>query len=520
MKSVGSLVIILAVLLSVSPVQADNLSESEIESDTSLPQSQRRMPFEDLDNTELDRPTFRGDSVFLDSFIQYACSTYHIPGLATYIVKDGQCVWNCVYGYANLDDSIEVADTTLFQLESISKTFTGTALMQLWERGLFDLHDNINDYLPITVTNPFFPDSVITFWNLLTHSSGIKDNWDVLDSTYFWGGDNPIGLGEFLANYLTPGGVYHDSANNFYTWPPGAQYEYCNVGVALVGCLVEALIGDSFPVYCQDSIFTPLSMNETSWFFANLDTNNIAIGYRWYGGSYHPYPYSSAAYYPAANLRTSSIQLARFLTAFMQYGEIDSVRILDSTTVDLMITPQGPSCLTYPPFQDSIGLVWFFGHDGPRWLWGHAGGGWGYTCVMAFCTEENTGVIALSNIYPYDCGPGLYLIMHELFEYAAQLGIVEAEDYSPSYCGFSLCQTYPNPFNRSTTIRFVLPRYAHVKLKVHNILGQEVAALVDDELGVGEYSVFFDAERLPTGVYFIKFMAGDYSATGKALLIR
>jgi hypothetical protein len=44
--------------------------------------------------------------------------TFHIPGLATYIVKDGQCMWNCGYGYANLDDSIEVADTTLFQLES------------------------------------------------------------------------------------------------------------------------------------------------------------------------------------------------------------------------------------------------------------------------------------------------------------------------------------------------------------------------------------------------------------------
>lgn len=412
MKKVGVLEGVIIGLFVLSIAQATNKVEFGLISSNLLNQ------------TEFDRSAIQGDSVYLDSFIRVTMGLSHIPGLATYIIKDGQCIWNGVYGYANLEDSIPVADTTIFVMASVSKTFTATALMQLWERGLFNLDDNINDYLPFDVINPYCPDSVITIYNLLTHTSSIEDNWPVLDSLDFWGGDHHIPLLEFLENYLVPGGAYYDPVSNFYSWLPGTRWEYCNVNFGLIGHIVQ-MLADSFPVYCQDSIFDPLNMNETSWFYADLDTSNIAIGYDYIGGSYVPYGLYSFVIYPAGMVKTSSAQLAQWITAFLQYGQVGGQRILDSTTVKLMLTPQGGYSTNYPPGADSIGLGWFFDICGNRQLWNHKGGTYGYCNSIDLCFEENTGVIALCNGHPYDTYYGIYDIVYELFEYAAQYGIGE-----------------------------------------------------------------------------------------------
>ena len=422
----------------------------------------------------------RFDSTSLDSVIRAACSTYHIPGVATWTSKNGQVIWRQCYGYANLEDSIPVADTTLFMLASISKTVTATAIMQLWERGVFGLDDDINNYLPFNVRNPNYPDSIITFRMLMTHTSSINDNMRVYDSLYVWGGDSPIPLGSFLEDYLVPGGVYYDSAANYRWWAPGRAFNYCNVAVGLLGYLVQ-VIADSFPVYCQDSIFGPLSMNETSWFLAGLDTNQIAVPYHWTGSYYQPYQHYGFPTYPDGQLRTSILQLARHLTAFMQYGMIDSVRILDSTTVELMRTIQyqiTPNWMT--------GLIWMYWNPSTRWLWFHDGDDYGVSTVAAFCPAESSAVIVLTN---GESWPGTQLIMNALFDYAQTPGIVEDK-------------------SSSRNIRASIPTIVHgvlnlqseiynlkAEIKLLDITGRKVADL---KAGAN------DIRHLAPGVYFIR----------------
>jgi hypothetical protein len=85
---------------------------------------------------------------------------------------------------------------------------------------------------------------------------------------------------------------------------------------------------------------------------------------------------------------------------------------------------------------------------------------------------------------------------------------------------FSLFQNYPNPFNPSTTIRYALPGRSNVTLAVLNMLGQQVATLVNGEIEAGHHEVQFDAPGLASGVYFYRLQAGGYTQTRKLLLVR
>ena len=95
---------------------------------------------------------------------------------------------------------------------------------------------------------------------------------------------------------------------------------------------------------------------------------------------------------------------------------------------------------------------------------------------------------------------------------------VTGEEIIPE--GFALEQNYPNPFNPSTTIQYDLPVAGFVTLKVFDVLGREVAVLVQEYLKAGQYNVTFNAEGLPSGVYLYRIQAGDFVATKRLLLLK
>jgi CubicO group peptidase (beta-lactamase class C family) len=219
----------------------------------------------------------------LDAYIEEKMERSHIPGLAAAVIEQGEVAWSKGYGWADIERRITMSPDSLQNIGSISKTFVATAVMQLKEKGALQLGDDVGKYLEFPVRNPNHRNAAITFVDLMTHRSSIADG-----SAYARGygcGDSPTSLEEWITGYFVSGGVFYDADENFHTWAPGERREYNNVAFGLLAYLVETISGTSFDEYCQEQIFTPLGMSETSWFLQNIDTTRHAIPYSYVSGA-------------------------------------------------------------------------------------------------------------------------------------------------------------------------------------------------------------------------------------------
>jgi hypothetical protein len=98
--------------------------------------------------------------------------------------------------------------------------------------------------------------------------------------------------------------------------------------------------------------------------------------------------------------------------------------------------------------------------------------------------------------------------------------IVGVNDFDLGPSSFALEQNFPNPFNPSTTIKFTVPQYSKVTLKIFDILGREVSTLINENKSAGDYVVNFDASALASGMYIYKLTAGDFTAAKKMMLLK
>ncbi len=106
----------------------------------------------------------------------------------------------------------------------------------------------------------------------------------------------------------------------------------------------------------------------------------------------------------------------------------------------------------------------------------------------------------------------------EIYKLAVTVDVKEVSDQIPS--DYKLQQNYPNPFNPSPTIQFSIPKESFTKLEIFNALGEKVSTLVSKTLSAGTYEYEWNAEGLPSGVYFSKLEAGEFISTKKMLMIK
>ena len=215
----------------------------------------------------------------LDEKVRRAIGEKVVPGVAAALVRDGKTAFTGAWGLADLRRKRPVREDSIFQLASLSKAITGVAALQLFEQGRFGLDDPVSRHLGWELAHPRHKKKPITYRMLMTHTSGICDNWDVLDEHYVYDRDNPVRLGDFLRGYLERGGDEYDEDENFSEDAPGSAEDYSNVGVALLGHLVERISGQDFARYCADRIFAPLGMTSTTWIVSEVDRARLALPY-------------------------------------------------------------------------------------------------------------------------------------------------------------------------------------------------------------------------------------------------
>jgi len=364
-----------------------------------------------------------------------------LPGVAVAVVKPDGRYWATGFGYANLDTKKPMTENTVISIGSVSKTLTGTALMQLVEKGKVDLNGDINEYLSFKVENPKKPGKTITPRHVLTHTTGILDS-DVYGSpvVYHFGGDNPVVLGDFLKDYLSVDGKYYSSDDNFAGTDPGEHYEYSNIVYGLAGHLVEAASGQAFNEYTKENIFKPLGMNATGWRYHEVNADDLGMQYERVGGDYPEeamrggehdgwravVPYGLATY-PDGGLRSSVSDLSHFLAAIMNDGSYKGARILSEETVKEMLTPQEFGAGKIKGQHELIDQGITFAMEpfvsmSEEWvLPGHSGSDPGTSTFMYFDPKRDVGVIFFTNsgMYKKEQMEAAQSITKDLFENAA-----------------------------------------------------------------------------------------------------
>ncbi len=358
------------------------------------------------------------DPIFLEQWISWMMEEEMIPGISLCFLKDGELYWKRHLGVADLEHNIPVSDETGFITGSVSKTIVVTAAMQLYERGLLNLDDDIDDYLPFAVYNPDYPNEPITIRHLMTHVSSIQDNFLILESLLNYGWDSPVELGYFLEEYLEQGGEYYTNTN-FAAYPPQEEFNYSNVGVSLLAYLVEEITNSNFEDYCQDNIFIPLGMEDVSFFLANMDTSTLAIPYKPIGDTIEPTPQLGFPYYPAGSFKTTAIELSKFLGMYMKGGTYNQVTILNEETIDTITAFQYPEIMGYEP----MGLIWFYKYG----FFNHGGGMPGVQAYFGFSHDKRSGMIALGNSNSDDLK---YFMEYILINYSDQYDPFSVERFT------------------------------------------------------------------------------------------
>jgi CubicO group peptidase (beta-lactamase class C family) len=292
-------------------------------------------------------------AAFLDAIVPLQLERENIAGATISVVKDGQLLFAKGYGFADVANRKPVsAEGTLFRPGSVSKLFTWTSVMQLYEQGKLDLDRDVNDYLDFKIPEAF--GKPITLKNIMTHTPGFEEQVKDLFAT----GNVTLNLGEYVKTHI-PTRIY----------PPGTVPAYSNYATALAGYIVERTAGIPFNDYVDQNIFKPLQMTHST--FAQPLPDSLAPmmsnGYRVATDSAKDF--EVVVPFPAGSLSSTATDMARFMLAHLQNGQLGDARILKPETAQLMHSrlfalDDGANAMCYGFYEESRNGQRIIGHGG------------------------------------------------------------------------------------------------------------------------------------------------------------
>jgi CubicO group peptidase (beta-lactamase class C family) len=315
----------------------------------------------------------------LDQYFQEALPASE-PGGAILIMKDDSVVFSEGYGLADLGTGDSITTKTLFNLGSISKTFVGTAILQLQEQGKLSVEDSLLKYFP-EFLDPEIAKKV-RIKHLLTHTSGLPDNRNVESDTVF---------------YLTA-----KDAENWYPvtqskrliFEPGHRYEYSNPAYNALALIIEKVSGIKWQTYVRDSIMLPAGMRFSKITDGPYPQDSVAHAYqraksKWIEDDYGEEPTFAAA--GNGGVWSSVEELAKYELAFR-----DSVFLADSTIRSARTVKTFPFWFgTHKPF---VGWSWFVQKNADGLVTvGHTGDQGGFLCNYVTIPEKKIFFVILCN---------------------------------------------------------------------------------------------------------------------------
>ena len=324
---------------------------------------------------------------------------FQTVGVSAAVVKDGQIVYNQSFGYKDLETQTPLSNDNMMRIASISKSFTATGLMQLAEKGLISLDDDVSDLIGFQIRNPHHPDVPITLRMILSHTASIRDKEDY--STL---------------DHLNPA-VYGDCAESYYEYKPGEGYNYSNLGLNLAGTILEKVSGVRFDHYVKENIINPLGLTG-GHNVDDLDANKLANIYRKVGDQYvksnaygsvahrldnYVMGYSAPMFSPTGGVKISAHDLAVYMMMHMNYGELNGVRIISEESAKTM---QTPVWISQNEYEEQYGLcLWEFinflddeKYNTPEtYLVGHTGDAYGLYSIIIWSPSDKWGIVAMTN---------------------------------------------------------------------------------------------------------------------------
>jgi D-alanyl-D-alanine carboxypeptidase len=310
----------------------------------------------------------------LDDYIHSQMRVLHIPGLSLAVVQDGKIVKTRGYGLASIESNAPATEDSVFEIGSVTKQFTATALLMLVEEGKVGLDEPIARYLS-GVPKAW---SAITVRQLLTHSSGIENYLAVPG----------------LPDTSRPGLSHDDIAKIFFEglkleFQPGETWSYSNSGYLLLGNIIEKTSGKSYWEFLAERIFKPLGMNETRSSEPRAIIPNRASGYQWQKDKLENRPALTENAYAAGSIVSTVRDLVKWDAA------LSTGKLLRPASFDQMWTPfKARGGKTAPV---NYGFGWFIDTYHGRRVIAHTGGTLGFSSALYRFADEKLTVILLTN---------------------------------------------------------------------------------------------------------------------------
>ena len=254
----------------------------------------------------------------LDAFTAAYMQAMNAPGMTQALTDTKATIRTAGYGFAHVDLKAPVTPEQLFQIGSITKSFTALIMLQLRDEGKVDLHRPVIEYLPwLPVVMPYGP---ITAHHLLTHSSGLPDASAIFQSD--------------------------PAARHVQGFAPGAHFHYCNLGFVILGAMIEKLEGRPWYQCLQARLLTPLGMTETAAVITIESSARSATGYQAFfddqvyprQGRLAPRPPEVFAS-PAGSIASPAGDMAVYLRALLNGGKGTNGPIVSAEGFRLLSTP-------------------------------------------------------------------------------------------------------------------------------------------------------------------------------------